>query len=108
MSKTQLSAVELRARVREAGTGKLVLKGAEFTLGGALRGAGDTRFPLYTVLTGLIGVRVLLSAIFVWLGLGVEWIFAALIADYIVKGGMLTWRFRGGAWKHLQIGAREA
>ena len=84
------------------------LMAIEFTLGGALRGAGDTRFPLYTVLTGLIGVRVLLSAIFVWLGLGVEWIFAALIADYIVKGGMLTWRFRGGAWKHLQIGAREA
>ncbi len=83
------------------------LMAVEFTLGGALRGAGDTRFPLYTVLTGLVGVRVMLSAIFAWLGLDVEWIFAALIADYIVKGAMLTWRFRGGAWKKLQIGVLD-
>lgn len=82
------------------------LMAIEFTLGGALRGAGDTRFPLYTVLTGLVGVRVALSALFAFSGLAVEWIFAALIADYIVKGAMLTWRFRGGAWKKLQIGAR--
>jgi Na+-driven multidrug efflux pump len=54
------------------------LMAIEFTLGGALRGAGDTRFPLYTVLTGLVGVRVFLSAIFAVLGFAVEWIFAAL------------------------------
>lgn len=83
------------------------LMAIEFTLGGALRGAGDTRFPLYTVLTGLVGVRVLLSAVFVLLGLDVEWIFAVLIADYIVKGAMLTGRFRSGAWKKLEIGARD-
>ena len=80
------------------------LMAIEFTLGGSLRGAGDTRFPLYTVLTGLIGVRVALSALAAWAGLDVEWIFAALIADYIVKGGMLIGRFRRGAWKKLQVG----
>jgi Na+-driven multidrug efflux pump len=86
------------------------LMATEFTLGGALRGAGDTRFPLIVVLVGLVGVRVTLSAVFAWLRLPVEWIFAALIADYIVKGAMLTWRFRGGAWKDLDIGvsSREA
>jgi putative MATE family efflux protein len=80
------------------------LMAIEFTLGGALRGAGDTRFPLYTVLTGLVGVRVMLSAFAAWMGLDVEWIFAALVADYIVKVAMLTFRFRGGAWKLLEIG----
>jgi len=86
------------------------LMAIEFTLGGSLRGAGDTRFPLYTVLTGLVGVRVMLSGAAALLGLDVEWIFAALIADYIVKGAMLTWRFRSGAWKHIDIGvaSREA
>ena len=83
------------------------LMAIEFTLGGSLRGAGDTRFPLYVVLTGLIGVRVMLSALAAWLGLDVEWIFAALVADFIVKVGMLTWRFRGGAWKLLEIGTSE-
>lgn len=82
------------------------LMAMEFTLGGSLRGAGDTRFPLYTVLTGLLGIRVMLSAVFAWLGLPVEWIFAALIADYIVKAGMLCWRFRGGRWKTLEVGAK--
>jgi putative MATE family efflux protein len=76
------------------------LMAIEFAVGGALRGAGDTRFPLVAVATGLLGVRVLLAVIFAWQGLGVEWIFAALIGDYIVKVAMLTLRFRGNRWKH--------
>lgn len=75
------------------------LMAVEFTLGGALRGAGDTRFPLIAVLSGLIGVRILLAGIFAWRGLGVEWVFGALIADYLVKASMLGMRFRSGRWK---------
>jgi putative MATE family efflux protein len=74
------------------------LMAIEFTLGGALRGAGDTRFPLFTVLCGLFGVRIALAAVFAWLGLPVEWVFAALIADYIVKATLLSWRFRSRRW----------
>jgi putative MATE family efflux protein len=75
------------------------LMAIEFSLGGALRGAGDTRFPLYTVLSGLVGVRIALAGFFAWQGLPVEWIFAALIADYLVKTTMFTARFRSGRWK---------
>ncbi len=86
------------------------LMAVEFALGGALRGAGDTRFPLITVTSGLFGARVLLASVFAWLGLPVEWIFGALIADYIVKASMLTLRFRGGRWETLidERRAREA
>ena len=75
------------------------LMAMEFALTGSLRGAGDTRFPLLTVLAGLILVRCVLCGIFAWLDFSVEWIFYALIGDYIVKATMLTLRFRGERWK---------
>ncbi len=77
------------------------LMAIEFTLGGALRGAGDTRFPMITVMTGLLGVRIVLASFFTWIGLSVEWVYAALIADYIVKSSMLSWRFRSGRWQTI-------
>jgi putative MATE family efflux protein len=75
------------------------LMAVEFALGGALRGAGDTRFPFLAVLAGLLGVRCALAALFARIGLPVEWVFAALIGDYVVKASMLTWRFRSGRWR---------
>jgi putative MATE family efflux protein len=77
------------------------LMAIEFSLGGCLRGAGDTRFPLVTTMAGLIGVRVGLAAVFAFLGLSVVWIFAALIGDYIVKAAMLVIRFRSGKWRQI-------
>jgi putative MATE family efflux protein len=79
------------------------LMAIEFTLGGALRGAGDTRFPLLTTITGLVIARGGVASVFLWLGLSVEWIFAALIVDYIVKGTMLVSRFHRGRWKTIEI-----
>lgn len=79
------------------------LMAIEFALGGALRGAGDTRFPLFAVLAGLVGVRLLLAGLFAWAGLSVHWVFAALIGDYIVKATMLTWRFASGRWRRLEF-----
>ena len=77
------------------------LMAVEFTLGGCLRGAGDTRFPLITTMVGLCGVRVGLAAIFVFLDFSVEWIYAALIGDYIVKAIMLLYRFHSGKWQQV-------
>ncbi len=79
------------------------LMAIEFTLGGALRGAGDTRFPLLTTIMGLLVVRGSVAGVFLWLGLTVEWIFAALIVDYIVKATMLVTRFRRGQWKKIVV-----
>jgi MATE family, multidrug efflux pump len=81
------------------------LMAIEFTLAGALRGAGDTRFPLFAVLCGLFGARIALAGLFAALGLSVEWVYAALIADYVVKVALLVGRFRGGRWKTALAGA---
>lgn len=75
------------------------LMGIEFALGGALRGAGDTRFPLLTAFAGFFLGRIPLALTFVWLGWSVEWIFAALLLDYVIKATCLVARFRGGRWK---------
>lgn len=79
------------------------LMAIEAALGGALRGAGDTRFPMLTTLCGLVLVRGSVAALGAYLGLSVEWIFAALIADYIVKASMLVWRFKRDRWKSITI-----
>lgn len=79
------------------------LMAIDFTLGGALRGAGDTRFPFFTTLTGLVVVRGAFAAVFAWLGLPVEWVFAALIFDYVVKSSLLALRFRSAAWQRIEI-----
>ncbi len=71
----------------------------EFAIGGALRGAGDTRFPLVATFVGLILVRCGLAAAFTWMELPVAWVYAALVGDYLVKGAMLIMRFKRGRWK---------
>ncbi len=75
------------------------LLGVEFAIGGALRGAGDTRFPLVATFLGLIAMRCGLAALFTYLGLSVHWVYAALIADYVLKAALLIERFRRGRWK---------
>jgi len=71
----------------------------EFAIGGSLRGAGDTRFPLVATFAGLIGMRCGLAAIFTYLQLPVIWVYGALVGDYLLKGAMLVWRFHSGRWR---------
>jgi Na+-driven multidrug efflux pump len=75
------------------------LMAVDFALSGALRGAGDTRFPLLTTFASLIGGRVLLAAFFAWRGMRVEWIYGALLADYVIKATFMITRFRSGRWQ---------
>jgi putative MATE family efflux protein len=78
----------------------LPLLGIDMAIGGSLRGAGDTRFPLATSFLGLIGVRCALAAAFAAFHLPVIWVYSSMIGDYMLKGSMLIWRFKSGRWKH--------
>ena len=84
------------------------LMAIEFTLGGALRGAGDTIFPFVTVISGLAFGRLLFAALFMLWGKPIEWIYGALIADYIIKGVLFVSRFRSGAWKRIGLEREES
>ena len=74
------------------------------TLGGALRGAGDTRAVLIimTVTTWL--VRLVPAYILaITLGLGVPGAWMAAILDINVRAALMFWRFRRGKWKRIVV-----
>ena len=74
------------------------LMAIEFSLGGALRGAGDTKTPLAITLTCLLFIRVFLAVIFFLLDARIEVIFSTLVADYVVKGFLYVARFKSDKW----------
>lgn len=77
---------------------------ATMIINGALRGAGDTRYPLYIVAGCIWGIRVPLSFLFVTvMGLGLEWAWIAMSVDLCVRGVLALLRFRGGKWKTIEV-----
>src|SRR5207244_3953967 len=81
------------------------LMALDFTLGGALRGAGDTRFPLVAVFLGFYVCRLGFAWLVTFaLGLGVGWLWLALVGDYLARSVLKGARFRSGVWKTVAVG----
>ena len=80
----------------------------QLSLAGALRGAGDTRYPLYASAFGIWVFRVAVAhvfvAIFKW-GLIGAW--AALVLDQYTRAAIVYLRFRSGKWKHMKSRSSE-
>ena len=76
----------------------------EFVIGGALRGAGDTRFPLGVLFLGLFLCRLIpatLAALYFDASIQIVW--SALILDYSTKAILLAVRFHRGRWKLIEV-----
>lgn len=75
----------------------------QLSLAGALRGAGDTMFPLYASAFGIWVFRVIVAYIFVnifhW-GLIGAWM--ALLLDQYTRASIVFFRFRSGKWKYVK------
>ena len=86
-------------------------------LSGALRGAGDTRWPFAINLAGLLGVRIPIG---IWLatetfdlpltdvtlhgiGLGAIGAWGAMVADVVLRSALILWRFLHGGWKQTKV-----
>jgi putative MATE family efflux protein len=82
----------------------LPLMAVEYAMGGSLRGAGDTFFPLAVVFTGLFICRLIPATV---LALGLQaplgWVWSALVLDYLARATLLARRFRGGRWKTVKV-----
>ncbi len=73
-------------------------------LAGSLRGAGDTRFIMWATTAGMWGVRVPLAFVFgIWLELGVYYVWTTMIADWMVRMGVLLWRYQSERWRQIQV-----
>jgi putative MATE family efflux protein len=80
------------------------LMAADSTLGGALRGAGDTRFPLLTVIVGFYGARLGTAWVVTHvLSLSLAWVWAALLGDYVLRAALKARRFNSGRWQRARV-----
>lgn len=84
---------------------------------GALRGAGDTRFPLMITFLGLAGLRLPLAVFFAWdsiefpwfglqitgLNLGVRGAWWAMTIDVFIRAMLVSARFFHGGWKKVEV-----
>ncbi len=76
----------------------------QFILAGGLRGAGDTKWPLYSSAIGVWGVRVLLAyALVVHFHLGLMGAWSAMAIDQFVRSLIIGLRFRSGKWKTARV-----
>jgi MATE family multidrug resistance protein len=77
---------------------------ASMVFSGALRGAGDTRFPMVVTAAAIWLVRLPLGYLFgLVLGGGLLGAWAAMALDMVMRGVLNFLRFRGGRWKTLQV-----
>jgi Na+-driven multidrug efflux pump len=80
------------------------LMAVDFVMGGALRGAGDTRFSLVTALIAFwvcrLGAAWLVTHV---LHLDLVWLWRVVVLDFAARAALKSWRFRAGAWKRVRV-----
>lgn len=96
--------------VAQVGVGAMRLAGlfqpllaVNFIMSGALRGAGDTRWPLYTKLISTWGVRLPVVMLMLYLGFGLTGVWIGMTIDFGVQAVLAWWRFHQGRWKTERV-----
>ncbi|WP_243660905.1 MATE family efflux transporter [Miniphocaeibacter halophilus] len=70
----------------------------------ALQGAGDTKFPMYSTIVGIWGIRLAIGYLLaVPLKYGLRGVWYAYALDLVVRGIILLIRFKKGKWKQIKI-----
>jgi len=85
-------------------------------LTGALRGAGDTRWPLINTFIGLLLIRIPLAILLALpeitlpfvgrielMNLGLVGAWYAMVVDLCARTTLIVWRFRHGAWTKIKV-----
>lgn len=76
----------------------------QMVLAGGLRGAGDTRTPMWVTLFGVACLRVAVVYLFaIVLGWGLAGVWWGTAVDWAGRAGLLWFLFRRGAWKRTRV-----
>lgn len=80
------------------------ISAASMIFSGALRGAGDTRYPMVVTGVGIWLVRLPLAYLFaLTFGWGLMGAWAAMALDMTLRGVLNVLRFRSGRWKTARV-----
>ena len=77
---------------------------SQLILSGALRGAGDTVWPLIATIIGVLLIRTQVALFLVnqiEIGLAGAWL--AVLTDQLIRWALVFFRFRTGKWKKVRI-----
>jgi MATE family multidrug resistance protein len=78
--------------------------GASMIFAGALRGAGDTRWPMIVTGGSIWLIRLPLAYLMgVVLGWGLAGVWGALVIDLVIRSVLNYLRFRSGKWKTIKV-----
>ena len=104
LSSEQSAVAEQSAQLLRIVALALPALGVHMVLTGALRGAGDTRWPLAFSLVGMLAVRIPLAYLLTQsLGWGVAGAWYAMAADIYVRCLLVLSRFVQGGWKRVEV-----
>lgn len=77
---------------------------SQLILAGALRGAGDTFWPLVATFVGIVVIRVVVAYILVNIyGMGLVGAWIAVFIDQLIRWAFIFIRFRTNKWKYIKI-----
>ncbi len=80
------------------------LQAIQFTLSGALRGAGDTKFSAFSMLVTVLVLRSGLAILMVtYLKMGLIGAWYAMVVDQVVRDLMILLYFRSGRWSRIRL-----
>jgi len=73
-------------------------------LAGTLRGAGDTGFIMFATIAGMWLVRIPVTALLATVfHAPIRAIWSVMIVDWLVRMGLLLWRYRQQRWERLEL-----
>ncbi len=84
------------------------VQASQMSISGALRGSGDTMYPLYATIAGIWGFRVamcyLLALVMGW---GVTGAWTAFLLDQLARTFVVSRRFKSGKWRGMKAKKAE-